>query len=514
MHEEDVARRIGCSNIFRELGINPYPTKISLHGQDFFSNTLLPENLLSLDEIKDSHDNYFVAWGRIVLFRCMGKNTFLTIQNQHQKAQIMVNRDCVHLKGTPIDSTLSSYKLITKHIDIGDIIVAQGPIFATKKGETTILARNIEIICKSILPLPDKVKGIKDTNTIYRKRWLDLISNQDSFNKFKARSSIIKSIRDFMEEHSFMEVETPTLQNIYGGAQAQPFITHSNDMKIPLFLRIALELPLKELVVGGFNRIFEIGKVFRNESVDRTHNPEFTSLEAYAANWDYEDVMSFVSKMIESVVVKIYGTTKIHIPHIKTKELHEVDFAYPWKKLSLVQAVSDTLSMDVSSASVEAILHEINQQKIIIDDYASKTKGELILAIFEEVCEDKIIQPTHIYDYPLESTPLCKKSETQNIKDVEIIERFETFALGMEICNAYSELNDPVLQKELMYKSSQINKNKDEHNPVDKLFLSAIDQGMPPSGGFGIGIDRVVMLLTSSDKISDIIFFPMMKTIE
>lgn len=508
----DYNRRISCIQKLREEGVNPYPSKINYQGN--IEKILLTSNPKNLEEISESDENFFVS-GRISLFRCMGKNTFITIQDsKHKKIQVLVSREKFSISGLNSDSTLSPYKLFNTVFDIGDFITASGPLFKTKKGEITIFAKSLSMDCKALLPLPDKHFGIKDENTVLRKRWLDMISNKESFNTLIKRSKVTKATREYMDKSGFTEVELPILQKVYGGANANPFITKSNDLKQNLFLRIALELPLKELVIGGIGKVYEIGKVFRNESSDRTHNPEFTSLEAYAPYWDYIKVKEYVGNLIAFVAEQTNGTTIATINHIKNGNLVKVNLK-KWKTIKLVDIVSDEISLNCKDCSknelLDAILIRVDDHRKKDLELDKKTKGELLLIAFEELCEHKIDEPTHIIDYPIESTPLCKVSEDQYIKDVVVIERFESFIAGMEVCNAYSELNDPILQKELMEKSAKISKHKEEYNPIDTLFLDAIDQGMPPTGGFGIGMDRLAMILTSSSSISEVLFFPMVK---
>lgn len=508
MSYDEIGKRKEALQKIIDLGINPYPSKCKYESLESLFSKINPSEIKGLED-QDRNSKYSIS-GRIVLFRCMGKNTFITIKDESITMQVMVSRDAIKVKDLEENENYTDYQVVSKLIHIGDFISVTGFIFKTKKGEITLKAEDLSIVCKSLLPLPDKRCGLKDIETIQRKRWLDLISNDESYDKFVTRSKILKCVREFMYENKFMEVETPILQSVYGGANAQPFITKINSLDRNAFLRIALEIPLKEIIVGGMNRVFEIGKVFRNESIDRTHNPEFTSLEAYCAYWDYNDVMSFIENMLERVVLSIHGTTKIMINHPVTNEPTEVDFKAPWKKIDLTSTVSEKIGVDCYKASLEDIL-ECVKDKNIDPDLLKGSKGEVLLNLFEEFCESDLIQPTHVMNYPIESTPLCKKKEGGDHNELTIIERFESYILGIEICNAYSELNDPILQRELMEYASNKDRSTDEYNPVDEVFLESIDQGMPPTGGFGIGIDRIVMFLTNSSKISSVLFFPMMK---
>lgn len=516
MNSEDLERRIKCADTLKTLGINPYPA-VSIYKPTMPSvYDISKESLKPLPEAQENEEKeLFVVAGRIILFRCMGKTTFITLQDSHHKRiQIMCLKGSFEIKNLVSTEEYSKQKVLTKLIDIGDFIAVEGFLFNTKKKEKTLYAKTIEITCKSLLPLPDKHFGLKNQDTIFRKRWLDMISNKQSFDVLMTRSKILHNIRAFMHQNSFTEVELPVMQKVYGGAQANPFTTYCKDLKKDLFLRIALELPLKELIIGGIDRVYEMGKVFRNESVDRTHNPEFTALEAYAVYWDYNDVMSYISSMIHHVCEKTLGTHIIETSHIKTQKPVIIKFEKQWTSKKMSDIVSEELNIDICTCSKEDLFisldHIISQERAQEINLITMSKGQLLLAAFEELCEEKIVQPTHVIDYPIESTPLCKVSENQYIKDVVIIERFESFVMGTEICNAYSELNDPMMQEELINKAASLSKQSEEFNPVDKDFISAIYQGMPPTGGFGLGVDRLIMILTKSNAISNVIFFPMM----
>lgn len=511
LSQEDYERRKNIAIQLKNLGVNPYPARSY---KDDISKILEnnKDEICFLEDIIEEQQEYSVC-GRVMLIRCFGKNTFMTIKDDWQTLQVLAQKNTSKIYSLNENALYSHNVIIDKYIDIGDFISCKGPVFKTKKHEITILAKEIKFLCKALLPLPDKAHGLKDENILKRKRWLDLISNHKSEIPFIQRSKIIKLIRDFMHENDFIEVETPVLQSVYGGANARPFVTHINDLSKDLFLRIALEIPLKELLVGGFNKIFEIGKVFRNESIDRTHNPEFTSLEAYAAYFDYKSIMSFIENLLYHVVINIFDTPYINTIHPKTMEPITLDFTTPWSVIDLIDEVNKTLGINCNSANKYELYDALKLQLPEFDkDINTLTKGNIILDIFECLCEQNIVNPTHVINYPIESTPLCKVNlDKTDCEDVIIIERFESYICGVEVCNAYSELNDPILQRELLEISASKNKGSHDYNPIDPLFLESIDQGMPPAGGFGIGIDRIVMLLTGSKNISDILLFPMMK---
>ncbi len=451
------------------------------------------------------------AAGRLVLFRAMGKNAFAHLQDETGRIQVMFNRDATALDGYEPTAEISALKFIEKKIDLGDFLGVEGNLFRTQKGELTIFVRRVVLLCKALLPLPDKHSGLADKGVRYRKRWLDLIANPEVVHLFQMRSLIFKLIRRYFEELNFMEVETPVLQNVYGGAQAKPFITKLNALDQEMFLRISLEIPLKKLLVGGLLKVFEIGKVFRNEGLDRTHNPEFTELEAYAAYWDYNDMMALTEKLFEKIAIELFGTTVLAF---KSQEAEVfIDLKTPWKRLSMKESIQVYGHLDIDH------LTEEQMRKILLDkgsldpkEIASATRGSLIAFLFEEFVEEHLIQPHHIIDHPIETTPLCKPHRDPTLRSEGFVERFETFILGNEYCNSYTELNDPVLQRKLLVDQAEKRFGGDEEaSPLDEEFIEAVEQGMPLAAGLGIGLDRLVMLFTKAHSIRDVLFFPIMR---
>jgi len=510
-HEAFQTRKQKLKEI-REMGIDPYPHKYDPTHQ----TKLLEEKFegqavgTSEDGMEGKTDKVCIA-GRMVLFRAMGKNAFGQIQDESGRIQVMFNRDQTKVTGLPEDGEVKPLKFIEKKLDLGDIVGVEGHLFRTQKGALTIFATNVTLLCKTLLPLPDKHAGLADKGTRYRKRWLDLITNQEVMNQLKMRSFLISHIRKYCEGEDFMEVETPVLQNIYGGAEARPFVSELHALHQTMYLRIAVEISLKKLIVGGLTRIFEIGKVYRNEGLDRTHNPEFTMLEAYAAYWDYNDVMVFTENLFASLAEKFYGSTNIGMRKDKQGNEHEIDLKTPWKRLSMKEAIKTYGKCDPDAMS-EAEMRIKLSGKIEDKALANAPRGKLIAYLFEEFAEEHLIQPHHIIDHPIETTPLCKLHRDPKLREEQFVERFETFILGYEFCNAYTEINDPELQRKLLEdQNSKREGGDDEANPMDEEFIEAICQGMPPTGGLGIGIDRLTMLFTDAFSIRDVIYFPMMK---
>ena len=487
-----------------EAGIDPYPAK--------FEPSHSAKNALEMDVDTDfetasaaSGDEIALA-GRLVLFRAMGTNIFGQILDETHRIQVVFNRDHTQVEG--VEKPL---KFIEKKLDLGDIIGVKGHLFRTQTGEMTLFVKECTLLCKTLLPLPDKHKGLSDKGTRYRKRWLDLITHTEVGEHFRLRSSILVEIRKYFEEFDFLEVETPTLQNIYGGAAAKPFVTHHNALSQDMYCRIALEIALKKLVVGGMNRVYEIGKVFRNEGIDRTHNPEFTMLEAYSAYWDYNDVMEFIENLYERLAIKIFGKTNIGKREDKHGNSHEIDLKAPWIRLSMKDAIKTYGKIDVDQLSDDEIKHKL-ESKVAPEKLIDTPRGNLIAMLFEEYAEEHLIQPHHIIDHPIETTPLCKPHRDPKLRKEGLVERFESFILGVECCNAYTELNDPVLQRSLLEEQAQLrDSGDDEACPMDEEFIEAICQGMPPAGGLGIGIDRLCMLFTGVHSIRDVLFFPVMR---
>jgi lysyl-tRNA synthetase class 2 len=457
------------------------------------------------EEIKSEYDSYesktVAVAGRIMAIRRMGKASFTHIQDKEGRIQIYLRKD-------EIGESYNAFKLL----DIGDIIGVEGFVFKTKTGEISVHAKSLTVLSKSIRPIPiakevvdeDGNKKIydqfADKELRYRQRYVDLIVNPEIRKVFKKRAQIITSIRKFLDDNSFTEVETPVLQPLYGGAAARPFITHHNTLDMKLYLRIADELYLKRLIVGGFDRVYEISKDFRNEGIDKTHNPEFTMLEIYVAYKDYNWMMDFVEEMVIDTCNNVFSTTRF------TVHDEEIDFKGPWRRISMVDEIRKITGVDVSNASKKEISSELSKRGY--EPEGAESKGKLIDQLFELTVQPSLIQPTFVTDYPIELSPLAKKHRNKE----GVVERFEGFVMGREICNAFSELNDPVDQRARFESQARLREEGDEEaHQVDEDFLRAIEFGMPPTAGMGIGIDRLVMLLTNQPSIRDVIFFPHMR---
>jgi len=483
--DELIKERIRKLKDLRLKGINPYPYKYEPlnHAADVSSK------YQGLQNEESTEDKAKIA-GRIFALRRMGRVTFMHVKDHTGKLQVYFQED-----GLGKDT----YKTL-KLLDRGDFIGVEGSIFKTKTGEVTIKAEKFEVLTKSLRPLPEKWHGLKDTELRYRQRDVDLIINDDVKKVFELRSKIVLAIRNFFHSKNFMEVETPVLTPNYGGANARPFTTHHHDLDMPMYMRISLELYHKRLIVGGFDRVFEIGHVFRNEGVDTSHNPEFTLLECYQAYADYEDMMELVEDVYEHVAKTVIGTTKVEYQG-KT-----IDFSKPWKKMTMVEAIKQYANVDVDKLSDRELFDLRTTFNLnIVGDV---TRGKVIAELFDEVASPQLIQPTFILDHPIETTPLCKPCRHHP----HLVERFEPFVNGWEIGNAYSELNDPVLQRKLLEdQAKELRRGDQEAHPMDEDFVRTIEVGMPPTGGLGLGIDRMVMLLTNSPSIRDVIFFPTMK---
>lgn len=513
-HHEDFQIRLTKLKEIEELGVNPYPHKYAptATAGGIAAEYKDKEVGHSEDAASGSTPSLSVA-GRLVLFRPMGKNIFAQIQDETGRVQIMCNRDATKVADFAGTEELTPIKFIEKKLDLGDIIGIKGHLFRTQKGELTIFAKELTLLSKSLLPLPDKHSGIADKGVRYRKRWLDLITSPESLEVFKKRSRILSLIRKYMEDAQFMEVETPILQNIYGGAEARPFSTHLNALKQDMFLRISIEISLKKLIVGGLERIFEIGKVFRNEGIDRTHNPEFTMMEAYAAYWDYNDMMTFTENLFEMLALELFGDTKVCLQPANEGTAQIIDMKAPWKRLSMKDAIKHYAHLDVDDLSTDKLRHHLEKETHLDPKILKNaSRGELIAMAFEELAEKHLIQPHHIIDHPIETTPLCKPHRQPKLKEEGLVERFESFIMACEIANSYSELNDPVLQRKLLEEQGAKREAGDEEaHPLDEEFIEAVCQGMPPTGGVGIGIDRLVMLFTNAASIRDVVYFPLMR---
>lgn len=511
-HEEYVNRLRKLEEL-RDLGVDPYPHQFT--ETDTIHNLALSYQNQPVGTSEDAEaektPSVKIA-GRMVLFRAMGKNAFAHLQGPKERIQVMFNRDHTVLMNYSHEEP-SPLKLIEKKWDLGDLVGVEGNLFRTQKGELTIFVRKAILLTKTLLPLADKHSGLSDKETRYRKRWLDLISNPEVKETFRQRSKILHLIRVYMEKLGFLEVETPVLQSIYGGAEARPFETKLNALDQHMFLRISLEIPLKKLIIGGMDKVFEMGKVFRNEGIDRNHNPEFTLMEAYASYWDYNDMMRFVENLLEFLALELYGKTTVPINIPDQEEPLMLNLKAPWPRLSMKEAIQKFGKLNPDELSDEK-MKELILKSEHCDPAKLKTmsRGLLIAALFEIFAEPHLVQPHHIIDHPIETTPLCKLHRDPKLREERIVERFESFVLCGELCNSYTELNDPVLQRELLEgQAARREAGDEEASPLDEEFLEAICQGMPPTGGIGIGIDRLIMLLTNTHSIRDVLYFPWMK---
>ena len=465
-------------------------------GKDPFVTTKFDVTHHSVD-IKNDFDNLenkqVTIAGRMMFKRIMGKASFCNLSDRYGSMQCYVARDSI---GEEAYAEFKKY-------DVGDVIGVKGYVFKTKTGEISVHAEEVTLLTKSLRPLPEKYHGLKDTEARYRQRYLDLIMNQDVRNTFEKRSQILKEIRSFLAEKDFMEVETPLLVENAGGAAARPFFTHYNALDEERKLRISLELYLKRLIVGGFERVFEIGRVFRNEGVDTRHNPEFTLMELYQAYTDYNGMMDLTEEMFRYLAEKVCGSAVITYNGI------ELDFSKPFKRITMLDAVKEYSGVDFSTITTDEAAKAIAKEKNIAFEPHHK-RGDIINLFFEEFCEEKMIQPTFVMDHPIEISPLTKKKPGAEDR----VERFELFINTWEMCNAYSELNDPIDQRERFAAQDALAAAGDEEaNHTDEDFLTALEYGMPPTGGIGYGIDRLVMLLTDSASIRDVLLFPTLKSL-
>ena len=500
LSEQEEQRRKSREEII-DLGIDPYPS------ETFDINTNSQEIKDDFDEKKKNFQDVSIS-GRIMSRRVMGSASFAEIQDSKGKIQIYVRRDDI-CEGD--DKTLYN-TIFKKKLDLGDIIGITGYVFKTQMGETTIHVTSLKVLSKSVRPLPvvkettdeegdsTKYDVFSNKELKYRRRYIDLIVNPESREIFRKRSAIINEIRNVLNENNFLEVETPILQPIYGGASARPFKTHHNTLDIPLYLRIANELYLKRLIVGGFDGVYEFAKDFRNEGMSRFHNPEFTQCEFYVAYKDYVWMMDFIEDMFKRIVKKVCGSTKVSCGENK------IDFEKKWGRYSMYEAIEKFTSVDVSEMDEDSIRKVCKDMNVKVDK--SMGRGKLIDEIFGEKCEPNLIQPTYITDYPIEMSPLAKKHRDKD----GLVERFELICNGKEICNAFSEINDPIDQRERFEEQVKLgNRGDDEAMVLDEDYLTALEYGMPPTAGIGIGIDRLTMILTDSDSIQDVLFFPQMK---
>lgn len=471
----------------REKNIGPYEDKY----EPTHCAMEIKENYQALEQ---NGDNIKIA-GRIMAKRGHGKAGFASLQDDSGLIQVYAR----------IDNLGEEKYELYKELDIGDIIGIEGPVFITRKGEITVEIKELKLLSKSLRPLPEKWHGLKDIEQRYRKRYLDLIVNPEVRETFKIRTKVIQGIRDYLNNLDFLEVETPMLHTVTGGANARPFKTFHNALQMNLFMRIATELHLKRLIVGGFERVYEIGRIFRNEGVSSKHNPEFTSIEIYQAYKDYHDMMYLTEDMLYNVVKNIFGTPKV------VYKDYTLDFTPPWPKLTMVEAVNDETGVDFNKLGSDEEARRATREIGIKVEEDNVTWGELLNQVFEERVEDKLIQPTFILDYPIEVSPLAKKIP----HNPALTYRFEGFVVGSEIANAFTELNDPVDQRRRFeIQADKREAGDEEAHMMDEDFLEALEYGMPPTGGLGIGIDRLVMYLTNSNSIRDVILFPTMRPVE
>ena len=445
------------------------------------------------DNFEELEEKDVMIAGRITSWRDMGKANFIDIRDDSGRMQVYVRID---------DIGEDNFKEFKKW-DLGDIVGVSGFVFKTRRGEISVHAKSIKLLSKSLLPLPEKWHGLKDKEERYRKRYLDLIANPEIKDTFVKRSMILREIRSFLDSKGYLEVDTPVLHTLEIGAAARPFVTHHNALDIDMYLRIETELYLKRLIVGGFDRVYEVGRIFRNEGMDATHNPEFTSIEMYQAYTDYYGMMDLIEEMYRTVALKVCGTDTV--PY----QGNEIEIGKPWKRMTMKEAVKEYTGLDYDNwtSDADAVAQAKTKHAEIAD---TATKGEVLIELFEEFVEEKLIQPTIIYDYPVENSPLAKRKPT----DPAFTERFEYFINACEFGNAFSELNDPIDQRERFTKQVMEKRKQGANAQIDEDFLTALEYGLPPTGGLGMGLDRFVMLLTDSASIRDVLLFPTMKPLD
>lgn len=495
LNEQEIQRRKDVEEL-RSMGIEPYPAA------EYGINTNSEEIKENFDKKEEEFSNIRIA-GRIMSRRIMGAASFCELQDEKGRIQLYLNRDEI----CPNEDKSLYNVVFKKLLDIGDIIGVEGFVFRTKMGEISVHVKNLKVLCKSVKPLPvvktkdgKEYDSFSDAEQRYRQRYIDLIVNPHVRQTFIQRTIIVNTMREYLNEKGYLEVETPILQPIYGGAAARPFKTHHNTLDMDLYLRIADELYLKRLIVGGYSGVYEFSKDFRNEGMDRFHNPEFTQMELYVAYKDYFWMMDTVEEMVERIAIALHGTTKVRVGE------NEIDFKRPWKRYTMYEAIEHFTGIDITNMEEEELRQTAQKLNVPIDE--TMGKGKLIDEIFGETCECKLIQPTFIYDYPIEMSPLAKKHRSKK----GLVERFEAVCNCKEICNAYSELNDPMDQRKRFEEQLELGKRGDAESMVlDEDFLKALEIGMPPTAGLGIGIDRLAMMMTNSNSIQDVLFFPQMK---
>ena len=496
LSEQEIVRRESLQKLL-DLGINPYPSDL------FDVNISATEIKKNYNSDKLDYKNIQIA-GRLMSRRVMGKASFAELQDSTGRIQLYFNRDEI----CPDEDKTMYNTVFKKLLDIGDFIGVKGYVFTTKVGEISIHVESFVVLCKTLRPLPlpktdtdGKIyDAFTDSEKRYRQRYVDLVVNPHVKEAFIKRTQLTNSMRSYLNDKGYLEVETPILQPIYGGAAARPFKTHHNTLDMPLYLRIANELYLKRLIVGGFDGVYEFSKDFRNEGMSRFHNPEFTQVELYVAYKDYNWMMDLVEEMVEKIALDLHGTTEVKVGE------NLINFKRPWRRYTMYEAIEHFTGVDISEMDEATMAKTAKDLGVGVDSYMAR--GKLIDEIFGEKCEGQLIQPTFITDYPIEMSPLAKKH-----RDKEgLVERFEAICNGKEICNAFSELNDPIDQRQRFEDQLKLAKRGDEEAMVlDEDFLRSIEYGMPPTAGLGIGIDRLSMIMTNSNSIQDVLFFPQMK---
>jgi lysyl-tRNA synthetase class 2 len=500
LSEQEIRRRHEREEL-QKIGINPYPSEL------FDVNVTAKEIRENFDKEKNNYQEVALA-GRLMSRRIMGKASFAELMDSTGRIQIYVSRDDI----SPGDDKTLYNSVFKKLLDIGDFIGVKGYVFVTQVGEVSVHVTELKLLSKSLRPLPivkevadeqgNKVTydAFTDPELRYRQRYVDLIVNPEVRNTFIKRTQLTNSMREFLNGKGYLEVETPILQPIYGGAAARPFTTHHNSLDMTLYLRIANELYLKRLIVGGFEGVYEFSKDFRNEGMSRFHNPEFTQMELYVAYKDYYWMMDLVEEMVEKIALDLHGTTEVKVGE------HSINFARPWKRYTMFEAIAHFTGIDIAEMNEEQLRETARKLNLHLDPKIGK--GKIIDEIFGETCEHQLIQPTFITDYPVEMSPLAKRHRSKE----GLVERFEAICNGKEICNAFSELNDPIDQRTRFEEQLELGRRGDvEAMVLDEDFLRALEYGMPPTAGLGIGIDRLTMIMTNSPSIQEVLFFPQMK---
>lgn len=480
--------RLESLQALRDYGIDPFPARVK--------RTHTIAEVRALHEEGVAEDTILSITGRIKSKRVMGKMSFADLEDGSGRMQIVVRRD---------ELPEGWYNAVWKKmIDLGDFVGATGPLMITKTGELSVAATEIQFLSKALKPMPDKWHGVKDPETRYRRRHLDLISNPEVRDVFRTRAGIVRSLREYFDNEDFLEVETPILQPIYGGAAARPFVTHHNQLHQDLYLRISFELYLKKLLVGGYDRVYEIGRDFRNEGVSFKHNPEFTQLEYYEAYADYQDVMRRTEEMVAHAAERVLGSTTFQWGE------HEISVAPPWKRIPLRQAILDACDIDYEAfPTAEALAEEMRRHGMQVNP--KDNWGKLVDNLMGTFVEPNLIQPTFLTDYPRDISPLAK-GDPDNAR---MVERFEGFVAGMELCNAFSELNDPIDQlQRFLDESYRSEQGDEESHPIDEDYIETMSYGMPPNGGFGMGIDRLTMLFANKETIREVIIFPHLRSLK